>query len=157
MRPEDWERVAAIYREGIATGHATFEINVPAFEEWDRAHLPAPRLIAHQGDLIVGWAALSQVSQRRVYLGVAEVSVYVASAARGSGVGRKLLAALIEESERNGIWTLQAGIFPENTASLALHHAAGFREIGRRERIGKMNGVWRDTILLERRSRTVGL
>ena len=157
MRPEDWERVAAIYREGIATGHATFEINVPAFEEWDRAHLPAARLIAHLGDLIVGWAALSQVSQRRVYLGVAEVSVYVASAARGSGVGRKLLAALIEESERNGIWTLQAGIFPENTASLALHHAAGFREIGRRERIGKMNGVWRDTILLERRSRTVGL
>ena len=157
MRREDWERVAAIYREGIATGHATFEINVPTFEVWDRAHLPAARLIAHQEDLIVGWAALSQISRRRVYLGVAEVSVYVASTARGSGVGRKLLAALIEESERNGIWTLQAGIFPENTASLALHHAAGFREVGRRERIGKMNGVWRDTILLERRSQTVGL
>jgi phosphinothricin acetyltransferase len=157
MRPEDWDGVAAIYREGIATAHATFEINVPAFEEWDRAHLRAARLIAHQNDSIVGWAALSPVSQRRVYLGVAEVSVYVASTARGSGVGRKLLAALIEESERNGIWTLQAGIFPENTASLALHQGAGFREIGRRERIGKMNGVWRDTILLERRSRTVGL
>ena len=157
MRPEDWERVAAIYREGIASGHATFEINVPTFAEWDRAHLAAARLIAHQNGSIVGWAALTQVSQRRVYVGVAEVSVYVASTARGSGVGRKLLAGLIEESERNGIWTLQAGIFPENTASLALHHAAGFREVGRRERIGKMNGVWRDTILLERRSQTVGL
>jgi phosphinothricin acetyltransferase len=157
MRPEDWERVAAIYREGIATGQATFEINVPAFPEWDRAHLPAARLVAHQDDAIVGWAALSTVSQRPVYLGVAEVSVYVAATARGSGVGRQLLAALIEESERNGIWTLQAGIFPENTASLALHYAAGFREVGRRERIGKMNGVWRDTILLERRSQTVGL
>jgi phosphinothricin acetyltransferase len=157
MRPEDWESVAAIYREGIATGQATFEIKVPTFEEWDRAHLAAARLIARQQDLIAGWAALSQVSQRRVYLGVAEVSVYVATTARGSGIGRKLLTALIEESERNGIWTLQAGIFPENSASLALHHAAGFREVGRRERIGKMNGVWRDTILLERRSQTVGL
>jgi phosphinothricin acetyltransferase len=157
MRPEDWESVAAIYREGIATGQAAFEINVPTFEEWDRAHLPAARLIAHQDDSIVGWAAFSQVSQRRVYVGVAEVSVYVATTARGSGVGRKLLAALIEESERNGIWTLQAGIFPENAASLALHRAAGFRQVGRRERIGKMNGVWRDTILLELRSQTVGL
>ena len=157
MRPEDWERVAAIYREGIATGHATFEIHVPTFAEWDRVHLAAARLIAHQNDSIVGWAALSQISPRRVYVGVAEVSVYVASAARGSGVGRKLLAALIEESERNGIWTLQAGIFPENSASLALHNAAGFRVVGRRERIGKMDGVWRDTILLERRSQTIGL
>lgn len=157
MQPGHWEQVAAIYREGIATGQATFETGVPSWEQWERAHLPVARLIARQGDVFVGWAALSPVSQRQVYAGVAEVSVYVASTSRGCGIGRKLLAALIEESERNGIWTLQAGIFPENTASLALHHHAGFREVGRRERIGKMNGVWRDTVLLERRSKTIGL
>ena len=156
MQQGDWEQVAAIYREGIATGQATFETSVPSWERWDQAHLAFARLIARQGEVIVGWAALSPVSQRRVYAGVAEVSVYVATASRGCGVGRKLLAALIEESERNGIWTLQAGIFPENTASLALHHATGFREVGRRERIGQMNGIWRDTILLERRSEQVG-
>ena len=157
MRPTHWEQIAAIYLEGIATGQATFETSAPSWEQWHRGHLPAPRLIARRGDAVVGWAALSPVSQRRVYAGVAEVSVYVASTARGSGVGRKLLEALIEESERNGIWTLQAGIFPENAASIALHLACGFREVGRRERIGKMNGVWRDTILLERRSRRAGL
>jgi L-amino acid N-acyltransferase YncA len=152
MQRSDWEHVAAIYREGIATGQATFETSVPSWEQWDRAHLAVARLIARAGEVIVGWAALSTVSQRKVYAGVAEVSVYVASTSRGRGIGRKLLAALIEESEGNGIWTLQAGIFPENTASLALHHNAGFREVGRRERIGKMNGEWRDTLLLERRS-----
>jgi len=157
MQSGDWAQVAGIYLEGIATGQATFETSVPVWEQWDRAHLTVARLIARQGDVIVGWAALSPVSQRRVYAGVAEVSVYVASTSRGCGIGRKLLAALIEEAERNGIWTLQAGIFPENTASLALHHGAGFREVGRSERIGLMNGVWRDTILLERRSKTVGL
>jgi len=156
MQRRDWEQIAAIYLEGIATGQATFETSGPSWERWDQAHLAVARLIARQGGAIVGWAALSPVSPRLVYAGVAEVSVYVASASRGCGVGRMLLAALIEESERNGIWTLQAGIFPENTASLALHHATGFREVGWRERIGKMNGVWRDTILLERRSEQVG-
>jgi phosphinothricin acetyltransferase len=157
MQPEDWPRVAAIYLEGIATGHATFEMAIPSLADWDRAHLPAPRLVARQGELVVGWAALSPVSRREVYRGVAEVSVYVSTSSRGAGVGRMLLAALVDESERNEIWTLQAGIFPENGASLALHHACGFREVGRRERIGKLNGIWRDTILLERRSGCIGL
>ena len=157
MQPQQWPQVAAIYQEGIATGQATFETAVPSFEHWDRNHLPIARFIADQGGTIVGWAALSPVSQRQVYAGVAEVSVYVAAASRGAGVGRQLLEALIDESERNGIWTLQAGIFPENAASIALHLTCGFREVGRRERIGKMNGVWRDTLLLERRSQTVGL
>src|SRR5438105_2345904 len=157
MTAADWPRVKQIYLEGIATGHATFETGAPSFAEWDTAHLPYARLIALQGDAIVGWAALSPVSQRCVYSGVAEVSVYVSATSRGSGVGRKLLDALINESEQNGIWTLQAGIFPENVGSLVVHQRCGFREVGRRERIGKMNGVWRDTILLERRSMAVGI
>jgi len=156
MQPEQWPQVAAIYQEGIATGQATFEMAVPSFEHWDRNHLPVARFIAGQGGNIVGWAALSPVSQRQVYAGVAEVSVYVAAASRGDGVGRQLLQALIDESERNGIWTLQAGIFPENAASIALHLACGFREVGRRERIGKRNGQWRDTLLFERRSSRIG-
>ena len=157
MTTADWPRVKQIYLEGIATGHATLETSAPPFEQWDQAHLPFARLIARQGDAIVGWAALSSVSQRCVYGGVAEVSVYVSSSSRGSGVGRKLLDGLINESEQNGIWTLQAGIFPENVGSLVVHQRCGFREVGRRERIGKMNGVWRDTILLERRSMAVGI
>lgn len=157
MQPAHWEQIAAIYREGIATGQATFETRAPSWEQWHLGHLAFARLVARRNDLIVGWAALSPVSQRRVYAGVAEVSVYVASTSRGAGVGRKLLDSLIEEAERNGIWTLQAGIFPENAASIALHRACGFREVGRRERIGKMNGVWRDTLLLERRSPKVGV
>lgn len=156
MSASDWEPVRAIYLEGIATGHATFETTAPSREQWDAAHLPFARLVAHDQKQLVGWAAISPVSQRCVYGGVGEVSVYVAEAARGQGVGRKLLQGLIDESERNGIWTLQAGIFPENTGSLAIHRSCGFREVGRRERIGKMNGVWRDTILLERRSPVVG-
>ena len=156
VQPQQWPQVAAIYQEGIATGQATFEMAVPAFEHWDRNHLGIARFVAGQGGIIVGWAALSLVSQRQVYAGVAEVSVYVAAASRGSGVGRQLLEALIDESERNGIWTLQAGIFPENAASIALHLACGFREVGRRERIGKMNGQWRDTLLFERRSSRIG-
>src|SRR4051812_13402397 len=132
MQPQQWPQVAAIYQEGIATGHATFEMAVPSWEHWDRNHLRIARFIAGEGGNIVAWAALSPVSQRQVYAGVAEVSVYVAAASRGSGVGRQLLEALIDESERNGIWTLQAGIFPENTASIALHLACGFREVGRR-------------------------
>ena len=157
MTTADWPRVKQIYLEGIATGHATFETAAPSFEQWDQAHLPVARLVARQVGGIAGWAALSLVSQRCVYGGVAEVSVYVSLSHRASGVGRKLLEALISESEQNGIWTLQAGIFPENVGSLALHQRCGFREVGRRERIGKMNGVWRDTILLERRSMTVGI
>ncbi|HEV8587544.1 MAG TPA: GNAT family N-acetyltransferase [Pyrinomonadaceae bacterium] len=157
MLSADWEQVREIYLEGIVTGNATFETEAPSWEAWDAAHLKFARLVARDGKGIVGWAALSPVSQRCVYSGVAEVSVYVSTARRQSGVGRKLLAALISASEENGIWTLQAGMFPENTASWALHERLGFREVGRRERIGKLNGVWRDTILLERRSRTVGV
>ena len=156
MSGADWPCVKAIYLEGIAIGNATFETEAPSWEAWDTAHLQFARLVARQGETIIGWAALSPMSQRCVYGGVAEVSVYVSMSKRGSGVGRKLLEALISESEKNGIWTLQAGIFPENAASFRLHRASGFREVGRRERIGKLHGVWRDTILLERRSRIIG-
>ena len=157
MRPADWPAVRAIYTEGIATGQATFETDAPEWAAWDAARLPAPRLVARIGAEVAGWAALSPVSTRRVYRGVAEVGIYVAAAQRGRGLGRALLAALIEASERVGIWTLQAGIFPENEASVRLHKACGFREVGRRERIGRRDGVWRDTLLLERRSRVVGV
>src|SRR4051794_27671579 len=129
MEPQHWPQVANIYREGLATAQATFETAVPSFHQWHRAHLPFARLIARQGEVIAGWAALSPVSRRQVYEGVAEVSVYVAAASRGAGIGCQLLEALIAESERAGIWTLQAGIFPENASSLALHRAAGFREV----------------------------
>jgi L-amino acid N-acyltransferase YncA len=158
MCPEDWTAVRAIYVEGIATGNATFETEAPTWESWDAAHAPAPRLVARDaGGAILGWAALTPVSGRCVYAGVGDLSVYVSEAARGRGVGRALLQALVSESERVGIWTLQAGIFPENEASLALHKSCGFREVGRRERIGKMNGAWRDVILLERRSGIAGV
>ncbi len=156
MRPEDWQEVRSIYLEGIRTGMATFETDAPAWEKWDASHLRKARLVARAGGRVLGWAALSRVSDRCVYGGVAEVSVYVGEHGRGRGVGRALLEALVEASEREGIWTLQAGIFPENEASVKLHLRCGFREVGRRERIGKLNGVWRDTLLLERRSRTVG-
>ena len=157
MQPDDWEQVRAIYLEGIATGHATFETDAPSWEQWNAAHLSFARLVARESDTLIGWAALSSVSQRCVYGGVAEVSVYVSQANRKSGVGRKLLNALIQESEGHRIWTLQAGMFPENAGSVALHQSCGFREVGRRERIGKLNGVWRDTLLLERRSPIVGV
>jgi L-amino acid N-acyltransferase YncA len=165
----DWERVSSIYLDGIATGQATFETRAPSWVEWDSAHLPAPRLVAisgedistpavlpRRGPRIVGWAALTPVSKRSVYAGVAEVSVYVSSDWRGRGVGKRLLEGLVIESEQKMIWTLQASIFSENFASITLHKSCGFREVGRRERIGNMNGVWRDTILLERRSNLVG-
>src|SRR5436190_18076662 len=135
FRPGDWEQVRRIYLEGIAAGNATFETVTPSWEAWDAAHLPFARLVARDEESVAGWAALSPVSQRCVYGGVAEVSVYVSSASRGAGVGQALLRALIEASEKNGIWTLQAGIFPENSASIALHLAGGFHEVGRRERI----------------------
>lgn len=157
MRSTDWTEVRAIYLEGIATGNATFEVDAPSWEAWDAAHLSAPRLIARGPDgAALGWAAVTPVSGRCVYAGVGDLSVYVAAAARGKGVGRLLLEALILASERAGLWTLQAGIFPENEASLALHRSCGFREVGRRERIGTLLGVWRDVLLLERRSRNVG-
>ena len=156
MTREDWKAVQTIYAEGLATGNATFETEIPPFEVWDQNHLQACRLVVRSKDDIIGWAALSQVSRRNVYRGVAEVSIYIASSAQGLGVGKTLLRALIVESESAGIWTLQAGIFPENVASIALHQACGFREIGRHERIGQMNSVWRDVVLLERRSEIVG-
>ncbi len=157
MLPEHWPEVRAIYEEGLETGHATFETEAPEWERWDASHLRACRLIAlADGGRVAGWAALSPVSARKVYAGVAEVSVYVGADFRGRGVGRALLEALVRESESEGIWTLQAGIFPENVASVALHESCSFRLVGRRERIGKLKGRWRDTVLLERRSQTVG-
>jgi phosphinothricin acetyltransferase len=157
MAPADWEAVARIYQEGIATGEATFETAAPSWESWDGGHLPFARLVARETGEIVGWAALSPVSQRAAYAGVTEVSVYVAEVWRGRGVGRALLERLISESEANGVWTLQAVVFSANAATLALHKGCGFREVGRRERIGKLHGEWRDTILLERRSKKVGI
>lgn len=152
MKAGDWEEVRSIYLEGIASGNSTFETGAPPWEKWDEAHLQIGRLVMRDGDRILGWAALSPVSKRNVYRGVAELTVAVTESARGQGVGRALLQALIDESERNGIWTLQASIFPENTASVKLHLRCGFREVGRRERIATLNGVWRDTLLFERRS-----
>jgi phosphinothricin acetyltransferase len=156
MTPADWEQVRAIYLEGIASGQATFETDAPAWQHWDAKHQPFARLVARSGGRVVGWAALSSVSARPCYAGVAEVSVYVAADHRGHGIGRQLMLALIAESERQGIWTLQGATFPENEASLRLQQSCGFRQIGRRERIAQHRGVWRDTILTERRSRVVG-
>jgi L-amino acid N-acyltransferase YncA len=152
LLPSHWEAVKTIYEEGIATGNATFQTTAPSWEEWDAAHSKQPRLVAIENDTLLGWAAITPVSGRCVYAGVGEVSVYVSAAARGKGVGKQLLQALITESEKENFWTLQAGVFPENKASLAIHEACGFRIVGTREKIGKMNGVWRDTVLLEKRS-----
>jgi len=157
MNAGDWEDVRAIYREGIDTGDATFETETPGWVAWDKSHLRECRLIARSDGQVVGWAALSPVSSRCIYAGVAEVSLYVRASARGRGVGKALLLALIEESERVGIWTLQGGVFPENLASIALQKSCGFREVGRREQVGQMNGVWRDVLLFERRSKIVGI
>lgn len=155
MRADDWAAVRTIYQEGIATGNATFEADAPSWDAWDKAHLGDCRFVATEEEQILGWAALSPVSGRCVYAGVAEVSVYVAAAVRGRGIGRQLLEALVTESERHVLWTLQAGIFPENASSLAIHARCGFRVVGRREKLGQMNGIWRDILLLERRSATV--
>ena len=156
MNAGHWPDVKRIYEEGIATGHATFQTAAPTWEEWDGSHLPHSRLVALDGGKVVGWAALTPVSGRCVYAGVAEVSVYIAETARGRGVGKQLLSALISESEAKGLWTLQAGIFPENRASIGLHESVGFRMVGIREKIGNMNGQWRDTALMERRSTNIG-
>jgi L-amino acid N-acyltransferase YncA len=156
MTADSWADVVTIYESGIASKNATFEINAPNWETWDNAHRQDCRLIASIDDKIVGWAALSNVSSRCVYSGVAEVSIYVDSDYRGIGVGDSLMSELISKSEISGIWTLQAGIFPENTACLRLHEKHGFRLIGKKERIGKMDDTWRDVFQLERRSKIVG-
>ncbi len=152
LEPADWPAVERIYAAGIATGQATFETATPTWPDWDERHHAIGRLGAAVGEEVVGWAALSPVSRRPAYAGVAEVSVYVAPEHRGAGIGGALLATLVAASEAHGIWTLQASIFPENAASVALHERAGFHVVGRRERIGQLDGVWRDTLLLERRS-----
>ena len=157
MEPADWKAVSEIYREGIQTGCATFETEVPSWEQWNSNHIDSCRLVAWTNKKVTGWAALSAVSSRCVYGGVGEVSVYVALKARGTGVGKALLRRLISESEKEGYWTLQSGIFPENTTSIKLHEKAGFRIIGIRERIGRLEGVWKDNVLLERRSTKTGL
>jgi L-amino acid N-acyltransferase YncA len=160
MTPADWPQVCAIYREGITTGLATFETEAPTWEQWDIRHHPFCRLAAREvceqeNGPLLGWAALGPVSVRPVYAGVAEVSIYVGSVGRRQGVGSALLQELIVQSEEHGIWTLQAVIFPENTASLHLHLGVGFRLVGRRERIGMLNGIWHDTLLMERRTRDI--
>lgn len=157
MKPDDWPSVREIYEEGIATGLATFETEAPSWEEWNNTHLRQCRLVARVGVTIVAWAALSPVSDRCVYGGVAEVSIYVAASSGGRGIGKALLDALIKGSEKIGIWTLQGGIFPENEVSVRLHRACGFREVGRRERLGQLNREWRDVVLMERRSQGVGV
>jgi L-amino acid N-acyltransferase YncA len=155
LRPDDWPAVREIYEEGIRGGDATFETEAPSWERWDVAH-PALRLVAEHDGAVAGWAALSPVSERCCYLGVGEVSVYVAENARSAGLGRALLDELVRRSEETGYWTLTAGVFPENEASIRLHTACGFREVGVRERLGELRGVWRDVVLLERRSTRVG-
>jgi phosphinothricin acetyltransferase len=156
MKSDDWPDVRAIYEEGLATGVGSFEIAAPSWEEWNRARLPHSRLVARE-NTVLGWAALSPVSQRSCYAGVAEVGIYVAAAARGRGVGRALLEAVIESAESHGIWTLQGATIAENAASLALQARCGFRTVRRRERIAKRDGVWHDTILTERRSKKTGV
>ena len=157
LMEEDWKQVSKIYQEGLDTRNATFESNIPSWEEWNSGHIKECRIIAEIKNKVVGWAALSPVSSRCVYGGVAEVSVYVSSKYSGQSIGTKLLERLVSESEKNGIWTLQAGIFPENKGSIKIHERIGFRKIGYREKIGKMNGVWRNTVLLEKRSECVGI
>lgn len=157
LRPADWEQVRLIYIDGIATRNATFETEAPTWPIWDSSHLPFGRLVARASDGVLGWVALSQVSSRCCYAGVAEVSIYVGASHLHEGIGGALLQSAIEHSESRGIWTLQAGVFPENLASLGLFKRCGFREVGRRERVGRLDGLWRDVLLLERRSDRVGL
>jgi len=162
MKQKDWQQVRSIYREGIGTGNSTFEADAPDWDKWDSAHLQEHRLVVREGNTILAWAALSPVSARSVYAGVAELSLYVTAAHRGKGIGNALLNATIDSTEKAGLWTLQGGIFPENTPSLRLVKKHGFKEIGKREKIGKMTygdfaGTWRDVILVERRSTVTGI
>lgn len=156
MNNSDWSAVSKIYEDGIKTGYATFETSVPSFEDWDENHLSSCRFIAERDGVAIGWAALSPVSSRCVYGGVAEVSVYVDTAYHGLGVGKMLMENLIHKSEKEGLWTLQSGIFPENHGSIRLHEKVGFRKIGYREKVGRLHRVWKDNLLFERRSTTVG-
>lgn len=151
FKEEDWPAVESIYAEGIATGNATFETQPPSLERWTATHLPDYRLVAVHEDEVVGWVALGPVSDRCVYAGVGEHSVYVGAPARGTGIGRQLLRALIERADAGDIWTIQSGMFPENLASVHLHESCGFRVVGTRERLGQLHGVWRDVLLMERR------
>ena len=151
MAREDWDAVEAIYAEGIATRQATFETSTPTWAEFDRGRLPDHRYVAVDGGRVVGWVALSPTSSRACYAGVAEHSVYVSESARGGGVGKALMAALLASADAGGIWTIQTSVFPDNAASVALHESLGFRVVGRRERIAQLDGAWRDTVLLERR------
>ncbi|WP_414656180.1 GNAT family N-acetyltransferase [Flavobacterium sp.] len=155
LSDKHWDQVKIIYQKGIDTGNATFQTSAPSWEDWDQSHLTSCRVVMQEDGNVIGWAALTPVSSRCVYAGVAEVSVYVDPAHSGKGVGLTLLNELVRQSETEGIWTLQAGIFPENTASLRIHEKAGFRILGTREKIGKQNGIWRDTALLERRSSVI--
>jgi phosphinothricin acetyltransferase len=155
MTPDDWPRVEAIFVEGIETRNATFDTEPPSWEDWDGAHLDAHRFVAEEGGDVIGWIAGSMTSSRACYAGVIEHSVYVAAHARGRGVGRALLEAFVSSAEAAGSWTIQAQMFPENEATIRLHERAGFRLVGRRERIAQLDGVWRDTVLLERRSDSV--
>lgn len=157
MTVEDWPAVDRIYYQGIETGDATFQTESPTWSEWDKGHVAVCRIVAIANERVVGWATLSPVSERCAYNGVAEVSIYIDKNARGQKVGKKLLEKLIAESEKENFWTLQSGIFPENKASIALHLSCGFRTVGYRKRVGKLNGVWRDTVLMERRSDLVGM
>ncbi|MGB8489465.1 MAG: N-acetyltransferase family protein [Bacteroidales bacterium] len=156
MVKDDWDQVSEIFRQGIETQNATFETQVPSWEKWDLAHVQSCRIVATIENVVVGWAALIPVSARKVYAGVGEVSIYISNKYKGLKIGTWLLDRLIEESEQEGFWTLQAGIFTENTASINLHQNLGFRIIGYREKIGQMKGIWRDTVLLERRSKKTG-
>jgi L-amino acid N-acyltransferase YncA len=157
MQPGDWDQVRAIYLEGLATGNSSFETVAPTWEHWNEAHHKHSRLVARNEGRVIAWAALSPTSQRPCYAGVAEASLYVAAAVRGQGIGKRLMQELIESSERHGIWTLVGGTFAENTASVQLQLSCGFRIVGRRERIAQHYGVWRDTIITERRSSVVGV
>ena len=162
MKPEDWDQVRVIYEQGIATENATFEPLVPEWEKWDSAHVPEPRLVVRVSGQVAAWAALSRVSARKVYSGVAELSIYVGEKFRGKGIGDALLGAFVDASEKAGFWTLQGGIFPENVVSIELHKKHGFRVLGIREKVGKMafgarKGEWRDVALMERRSKVAGI
>ncbi len=157
LKKEDWAEVTLIYKQGLETENASFQSEVSNWSNWNDEHIATCRIVAELNDKIIGWSALSPVSDRCIYGGVAEVSVYVASNNAGQKIGTELLNNLITESEENGIWTLQAGIFPENKASLRIHEKLNFRKVGYREKIGKLNGVWRDIVLLERRSKKMGI
>ena len=155
LREEDWPAVRAIFEQGIATKNATFETEAPSWEAWNRSQLDGHRLVAVDDGRVVGWVAAHPVSSRPCYAGVVEHSVYVHDNWHGKGIGRALLERLIADTEQAGIWTIQTGIFPENEASLALHEKCGFRIVGTQERLGKLDGVWRDVVVVERRSKEI--